>query len=262
MRVEELESDGIGVGVQRQGDLDAKVHDHETLRPEGVRQDFDGVPDEQAGPRDGVEYAEDPDEDDHGIPSAFCGVIFVQAGTERPECQRHAHAAGGRQEHGPPAVLVDEHGHGHGDDEGQAGLAGGQTELLGGAGDAGGLVEDARVIGDDGIARPLREEAEGDEDQKPVPISFGPEKVQVAALLLGFELLGQRVFDLAVLELDGRMLRVSICVVLSENGEGFFLLVPRDQVPRRFRDEPDKHELDQRRKRLEKRGDPPGPVVE
>lgn len=50
VRVKELESNRVGVRVQRQGDLHAEVHNHEALGTKRVGEDLDGIADEQAGP--------------------------------------------------------------------------------------------------------------------------------------------------------------------------------------------------------------------
>lgn len=80
MGLEGLEADGVGVCVEGQGDLDGQVHDHETLGTQVVRQHLDGVADEQTGPCERVEDAEDPDEHDHGVPAALGALVLVQAG--------------------------------------------------------------------------------------------------------------------------------------------------------------------------------------
>lgn len=242
--LEGLEADGVGVRVEGQGNLDRQIHDHETLGAQVVRQDLDGVSDEQARPGERVEDAEDPDEDDHGVPAALGALVLVQAGAERPEDKGHQHAAGGGQEGRAAAQLVDEHGHGDGDDEGERGLAGGEAELGGRVGDAGGVVELARVVGDDGVAGPLGEDTEGDEHGQPVAVALGLDEVGVAALLLGLQLQGEGLPDLTVLELDSRVVDVAVGVVSSENLECLVVLVLGNQVTRRLRNPPDEGELD------------------
>lgn len=137
---------GVGVVVEREGGLDGQVDNHETLGTQLVRQDLDGVADEETGPREGVEEAKQPDEEDHGVVGAGRAVLLVQAGRQGPEDEGHEHAARGGEEDGSATEAVDLHGERQGGDEGETGLAGGEAEAGGGALDAGVGVEDVCVV--------------------------------------------------------------------------------------------------------------------
>lgn len=91
---EVVESDGVGIGVEGQGSLNREVHDHETLGTQLVRQDFDGIADEQTGPGERVEDAENPNEDDHGVVGTGLVVLVVEGRGERPEDEGAEHAGG------------------------------------------------------------------------------------------------------------------------------------------------------------------------
>lgn len=80
-----LKRQGVGVDVERQTGLDADVHDHEPLGAQLVRQDLDGVADEQAGPGERVKDAVDPDEEDHGEAGAVQPLLLVQARGQGPK---------------------------------------------------------------------------------------------------------------------------------------------------------------------------------
>lgn len=81
-------------------------------------------------------------------------------------------------------------------------------------------------------------------------------------MLLGLELHGDGLLDLAVLELHGRVLQVTVGVVLAEDLQRLLVPVLCNQVTGRLGDEPDEGKLDDGREGLKKGGDSPGPVIE
>lgn len=261
MSLERVKGDRVGVGVESEGGLDGQVHDHETLGTQLVRQNFDGIADEQTGPGHGVEDTVNPDEDDHGIAGALLAVLIVEARRESPEDESDEHAGGGGQEHGPTADLVNKQGHGDRDDEGEAGLASRQTQSLGRAGDASRVVQLGRVVGNDGVTGPLGEDTQRDEDGQTVAVAPGAQEVQVAAGFGGLELEPEGLLDLVELELDGGMVGVAVCVILGEDGQGLVVLILGHQVTRRFGHPEDEEELDHRGKGLEEGRNTPGPVA-
>lgn len=153
--VESSKGDGVGVGVECQSDLHAEVHDHETLGSQHVWQDLDSVADQQTRPSKGVEDAKDPDEHNHSIRSTGGAMVFIEPRSQGPDGECDQHAGSGREESGATAQFVNEHGHGDGYDKSETGLPSRQTQLLGGAGNTSGLVEEGGVVGDDSVARPL-----------------------------------------------------------------------------------------------------------
>lgn len=186
-----LKREGIGVDVECQTGLDADVHDHEALCAQLVRQDLDGVTDEQAGPGERVKDAVDPNKENHGEAGAVQPLLLVQARGQRPKDKGEEHAAGRGEEHGPAADAVDQQRHADGDDGGQDGLAAGQAELVGRALDAGRVVENRDVIGDDGVAGPLGEDAERDQDGEAVAVALCAQELGV----LGVFFFRQRLFS-------------------------------------------------------------------
>jgi len=259
--LESLEGDGVGVDVEGEGGLDENVHDHETLGAEPVGENLNGVADEETGPGERVEDAKDPDEEDHGLVGAGGLLLVVQSRSEGPEDESAKHAGGGSQEHGAAADLVDKHGHGDRDDEGEDRLAGRETELGGGLGDTGRVVELGRVVGDDGVARPLREDTERDEDGEAVTVALGLEEVEVAAVFRSLHLEADRLLDLAVLELNCGVVLVAVGVVLGQHGEGLVVPVLGDEEAGRLGHPPDEGDLDNRGERLEEGRNTPRPLV-
>lgn len=256
-----IKGNRVGVGVEGQGALDPDVHDHETLGTELVRQDLNGVADEQARPGEGVKDAENPDEEDHGVVCARGLLLVVETRGQGPEDEGAEHTRRRGKEHGAAADLVDKHGHGDGNDEGETHLAGRETELRSRIIDTGGFVKHAGVVGDDGIARPLREDAERDEDDEAVPVTLGLEEVEVAAGLGGLVLEADRLLDLAELELDGGVVHVAVGVVLGEDVQRLVVLILGHQVAGRLRHPEDEGELDDGGDRLEQGRNAPRPVA-
>lgn len=106
------------------------------------------------------------------------------------------------------------------------------------------VIQRAGEVGNDGVSRPLREETEGQEDSQPVPVSLRLEEVDVAAVSLGFHLEPDGLLDLAVLELDGRVLVVAVGVVLGEHLERLVVLVLGHEESGRLGHPPDEDDLD------------------
>lgn len=75
------------------------------------------------------------------------------------------------------------------------------------------VVQLAGEVRNNSVTRPLGEETEGKQDNQAVSVSLGLEEVEVAAVGLALHLQPDRLLDLAVLELDGRVLRVAVGVV-------------------------------------------------
>lgn len=257
---EEVEGDGVGVDVEGESALDGQVHDHETLGAELVGEDLDGVADEETGPGERVHDAEDPDEEDHGLVGTGGLLGVPESRADGPEDKGAEHATGGGQEHGAATDLVDKHGHGDGDDEGKAGLAGTETELGSLVGDTGRVVELGGVVGDDSVTRPLGEDTEGDEDGESVAVALGAEEIGVAGVALGLVLETDGLLDLLVLELDGGVLVVAVGVVLGEHGKSLVVLVLGNEETGGLGDPVDEGKLDERGESLEKGGHTPRPL--
>jgi hypothetical protein len=258
---EVLESQGVGIGVECESALNGQVHDHKTLGTQLVRQDLNGVADEQTGPGERVEDLEEPDEEDHGVAGAGGVVLVVETRGEGPEDEGAEHTASGSKEEGATADLVDEHSHGERDDERHASLASAETELGSRVLDTGRLVQGARVVGNDGVTRPLREETERDKDGEAVAVALGAEEVHVAAAAGSLELEAKRLLDLAELELDSGVVDVAVGVVLGEGVESLVVLVLGHVETRRLRDPEDEGQLDERGNTLEQGRDTPRPVI-
>jgi len=258
-----LEGKRVGVDVEGKGGLNGDVHDHETLATEPVGQNLDGVTDQETGPGDRVHDSEHPDEEDHGLVGAGGSVLVPETGGEGPEDEGGEHTTGGGKEHGPTADLVDEQGHGDGDNEGETHLAGRETELAGGVllVDTGRLVQKVGIVGDNGVTGPLGEEAEREKDGKAVAVALGLEEVGVAAVLAALKFHADSLLDFAVLELDGRVVPVAVGVVLGEDIKGLLVLILGNQETGGLGDPVDESELNERWESLQEGRNTPGPFV-
>jgi len=255
-----LEGDGVGIRVEGQGGLDRHVHDHEALGAELVGQDLNAVADEETGPSEGVEDAEDPNEEQHGVVGTLGALLLVQRGGQSPEDEGTKHATGGSQEHRAATKLVDEHSHADRNDKGKAGLAGRKSELLGRARDTGAIVKLAGIVGDDGVTGPLGEDTERDENGETVTVALGAEEVHVTAGARGLELETEGLLDLAELELDRGVVGVAIGMVLGESVQGLLVPVLGDHVAGGLGNPEDEGQLDDRRDGLEESRHTPRPV--
>jgi hypothetical protein len=87
--------DGEGVGLGREGEdgLNGDVHNHNTLGAEVEGQDLEGIGNEETRETNGVEDAEDPDEDNLTDTKTFGAVVrFVLAGQGSPNGEGDNHA--------------------------------------------------------------------------------------------------------------------------------------------------------------------------
>ncbi len=80
--------------------------------------------------------------------------------------------------------------------------------------DTGTLVDNIDVVRKEGVSRVLRDDAERNNNCQPPPISFGSEKVQIAASSLCVTVSLDRLLDLPVLELHGWVVHVAASVML------------------------------------------------
>jgi len=247
----------VRVDVEGEGGLDGNVHHHQTLGTQPVGQNLDGVADQQTGPGESVHDTEEPDEDDHGNVGTGGALLLVEGAGQGPEDEGHKHATSRGKEGGTAADSVNQQGHGKRDDERETGLATVETELLGRAQDAGRLVELGGVVGDDGIAGPLTEEAEGQQNGQTVAVALGLEEVDIGAVGIRLVLETDRLLDLAELKLDGSVVDVAVGVVLGKDFEGLVVLVLGHQVTRGLGHPVDEGNLDQGGQGLDQSGNTP-----
>ena len=123
--------------------------------------------------------------------------------------------------------TVDQQGTADGHDKSEHLVTGIETKLVGGAGDSSRAVNDVGVIGDQRVSRPLRDQAEGDNDHKTVSISLRLEEVHVRGSLLVGEFQSNGLPDFGVLELHQWIVLVAIGMVLRKHMEGLLILLLR-----------------------------------
>lgn len=227
----------IRVIPHHQRGLDRQVHDHQPLGSQLIRQDLQGVRDQEARPRQGVEDVEHPDEDDLRVPGRLdIARLFELRGRDGPRHEHEHHAGRGGQEEGTTTDSVDEEGTADGHDEGEHGLAGVEGDALVLRHDAHARVDSAHVVGEEGVAGVLGDDTEGDEDGETVSVALGAEEVHVGGGLLELKFETERFSDLTVFEADCCIRLVSVCVVFGEDVFGFFVSLLADQPTWRFWD--------------------------
>lgn len=119
-----LPRDRVCLTANSEDGLDGDVHDHEALATEAVRQDLEGVCDEQARPGKTVEDAKHPDERDLSVTGAcivvadarsLLSAVLVHGACHGPADEVDDHAAGGNQEELTTSDFVDQRGGVEGD---------------------------------------------------------------------------------------------------------------------------------------------------
>jgi len=256
-----VHGDGVDLVVHDEGDVDGDVHDHHALGAELEGQDLDRVGDEETGPGEGVAHTVHPEEDDDGDAGALVLGLAVLGAGDSGGHEAQEHTSGGGEEERAATDAITQHGAGDGDDQRENLVATIETETGLGACDTGCLVDLVGVVGEEGVAGPLREETEGDDEHESVPVALGLEEIEVGGALLSVEFEADGLLDLLVLELDQRVVDVAVSVVLSENLKGLLGPLLGEQPTRRFGDPEDEHELDDGGESLDQSRDSPRPVV-
>lgn len=226
------ESQRVEVVVEKKGDLNRDVQEHETLGTKRVRQDFDRITNQKTRPAGRIEDTVEPHEENHGVVSSGSLVLLEKAAGESPEDESKEHASSSEEEGETTVETFDEQSATNGDNHIENGLTGGDDQALVLTLQTSVDVETGRVVRDDTIARPLREETEREENNKAISVTLGLEEVGVLRAVVG-KLLGLNgVTDLTVLELDSRMVDIAVGVVLGENVKSLILTVLGDEESR------------------------------
>ena len=256
-----VDGDGVDVVVDDEGDVDSNVHDHHALCTQLERQDLDGVGDEQTRPRERVADTMEPEEDDDSNTGASVAGLAVLRTSDSCSHETQKHTSGGCKEEWPATDAVTEQGARNGHDQRENLVTAVKSETLLGATDTSGFVDLVGVVGEESVARPLREQTKRNDEHKSVPVSLGPDEVRERRALLGEELEANGLLDLLELELDQRVVNVAISVVLAEHLKRVLGPLLRQQPTRRLGNPEDEHELDDRGKSLDESGDSPRPTV-
>ena len=155
------------------------------------------------------------------------------------------------------------------------------TQLLVLVGDTGAVVDEVHVVGDDGVTAVLGDQTDGHDDGKPPPVALGLHEVEVAGVVAGVPLELQGLADLAVFKLHGRVLVVSVGVVLGQDCQRLLVAVLGNEPSGRLgnpcvfvldgqvrdwnscrRLTPDEGKLAHRRRNLDEGDGPPRPVAD
>lgn len=226
------ESQRVEVVVEKKRDLNRDVQEHKTLGTQRVRQDFNRITNQKTRPAGRIEDTVEPDEENHGIVSSRSLVLLEKAAGESPEDESKEHAPSGEEEGETTVETFDKQSATNGDNHIENGLSGGDDQALVLTRQASVDVETGRVVRDDTITRPLREEAEGEENNKAISVTLGLEEVGVFGAVVG-KLLGlDSVTDLTVLKLDSGMVDIAVGVVLGKNVKSLILTVLSDKESR------------------------------
>lgn len=255
-----VKTNGVDLLVENQSDLNKQVHQHETLGADVEWKNLDGVGNQKTGPGEVVSGGVDENHSNDGLSGSWVAVDSELSRAHRPNSERNKHTTSGSKEKRTTTKLVYSKGH----TERNEPVVDRQTtvdlELSILAGDTDGVEDNSEVVRNQSVTGPLREQTSSHQQEKTMPVTLGGNKLTPSAGCDGlFE--GNSLSDLGVLELNERILFVTIGVVLGENLEGGLWLVLGHEPPRGLRDHPKTGDLDDRGKSLHEGWGSPRPVV-
>lgn len=137
-------------------------------------------------------------------------------GTDGPGTKRDQHTTSGDEEERSAAEFVDHETHPESHSEVHNLENAVDLKLFLGFGNSNSFQDIANVVRDKTIARPLREEAEGDEDDESMAIALGLEKLK-PSVAFKFFLESDSLADLVVFDLDQFIMNIPVCVCCSQD---------------------------------------------
>ena len=123
-----------------------------------------------------------------------------------------------------------------------------------------GIEDEREVVGDESIAGPLGEEADGKDDREAQSVAFGLEEGCVGGAAIGLVFQADGGADLLELDNHDGVAGVRVPVVPADDVARFVDAVFGHQPSGRLDDPEEAEDLDHGRERLEQRGDSPRPV--
>jgi len=103
------------------------------------------------------------------------------------------------------------------------------------------------VVGYETVSRPLREEADSDDDKQPLPVPLGRQDRSVRCRVLGLPLDLEGILDLLILVCDERVVDVPVGVPFGEDTDRLLVSPLVAQPSRRLGAEEDEAHLDEGR---------------
>lgn len=227
------------------------------------REDLECVRHQETGESNVVEDPERPDADELRVPAHHIRHVrvLVDGAQGGPASKGDEHATRRDQEQRPAPEAVHVQRRGDRDGEVQDCLARGHGQLLVLARDPGAAVDGVHVVGEERVARVLRDDPQRDQDRQPPAVAPGAEEVQVRRGAVRVAVHLDRLLDLLVLELDDGVVDVAAGVVPGEHDEGLVVAVHVDEVARGLGQPVDEGQLDYRGDDLDEGYGAPGPVV-
>lgn len=232
--------------------LHNNVHNHHSLGAEVEWENLKGVCNQKTGEANVVKDTEDPHKGNLSIARAPVGVdhaalglslswrsrnprVLINGTDDCPKDEGADHARDGSQEEWSTADFVDEESRTDSERQIQDSLACRElhtsqvsyqiglerdrvttyTELLVLVLDSGALVDDVHVVGEQGIARVLRNDTQRDDNGQPPPVAPRLEEIQIARDILGIPIGLNGLLDLAILKLDRRIIHIASSMMFS-----------------------------------------------
>jgi len=255
------EGDRVNVLVEDEGEGDDEVENVETLGTNRVGQDFDGVGDDERGEGNIVETVVEEDESNDCVAGGFVLVEGVLGGANGLEQEHDEHASGRGQEKLSTTETFAHEGSGYCDEQIPDLETTIDTELGEWVGDTDGVENFGKVVRNETVAGPLREEGEGNDDPHAAEVTTGGEEGFVANVGGDGTIKLDSSLDFLEFVSNEGVSIVTTSVPESEDLPSFLLLALGDQPTRRFGDEPDKDNLGNGGESLESGRNTPCPGV-
>lgn len=156
------------------------------------------------------------------------------------------HTDSGSKEEWTTTETINSHGAANSNEKLEHVLSCVQSGLLGLVLDTSALVDNVGIVADQSISRVLRDDTQGDQEHETVTVTAGSKEIKVAAALLSLVFEGDGLLDLSVLKLHGRVVGVSVGVVLGKDVKGFLVTLVSHKPTGGLGDPIDEGDLDQR----------------
>lgn len=254
-------SDGGNEQVVETGNTDEETVKSHTLSTSFVLKTFDRVQSLHRGDGDGVSDTEEVDEGDNSVGHVLVGEgigDWVSLGGESSNDgevdSEHAFTV---EHEGTTTESIDNGGTDESEDELDDSHQSREKTLGIWILDTGTLESERHEVGDNSVTGPLTNESHEEDHENTPEIAPAVEELTVIPPFLVRSIVGNTFLEFADLELDDRIVRVTLTMVLGENGESLIMTVIGEQPTWGFWEEEREDQDETRENTLEVKWDSP-----
>ncbi|KAG7876636.1 hypothetical protein KL938_004248 [Ogataea parapolymorpha] len=255
-----VHGDRVAERRNQQSTVHTKQFNGDALGTQMVREDLCWIRQKQRRVRNVIVEIIDKDEPENGTAVLFGARLRKLRRARRPDDVRNQHANAREQKQRSAAESVHHKGACHRSHEIENLEQAVDQRLHIGGGDADGVENERKVVGNNGDSIPLRTDTDTERDVRSFSVSGRPDKVQPPRLG-GLFLQVERLDDLCHFDVDQRQLVVTVGVVLDEDAASLRNSSLGDQPSRRLWNEPHEEKLETREAGLQNGGYSPGPRI-